>query len=190
MNTTFQRERWNAAVVRPSREPEVENIVARIVANKRRYQAADKETWVPWYVIACLHNMESGGSFNHHMHEGSALTGRTKWAPKGRPRGGTPPFTWEESAIDAMFYDNMPRKNWGYLEDTLQAMELYNGAGYQKYHKDVPSPYLWAGTTIYSRGRYVSDGKWSQTSISKQIGCAAILKGLENVGQIKMGRLK
>lgn len=190
MNTAFQRARWNEAAIRPNRLPEVENIVARIIANKKRYQAADRATFVPWYVIACLHNMESGGSFRHHLHEGSPLTGRTKYVPKGRPKTGNPPFTWEESVIDALNYDQMARKNWGYLEDTLQAMELYNGAGYQKYHKDVPSPYLWAATNIYTHGRYVADGKWSQTSVSKQVGCAAILKGLENAGQIKMSRLK
>lgn len=156
----------------------MDQVTTRIKVYRERYERVSLQADVPWKVIACLHNMESGGSFRKHLHEGSPLSARTRWVPKGRPKTGNPPFGWEESARDALSYDNMPSKDWSDLGAKLQAMELYNGAGYQRYHKDVPSPYLWSGTTIYTRGKYVADGKWDQSAVSLQVGCAAILKHL------------
>lgn len=119
--------------------------------------------------------MESGGDFTCHLHEGSSLKWRTKYVPKGRPLPpAQPPFTWEFSATDAMRYDRMGEKNWNYVGAALTACELYNGAGYMKYHPETPSPYLWAATSIEKPGKYVADGKWSPTARSAQIGVAAI----------------
>ena len=174
----LQTDRWKAAKVRPERVHEAQRIANRILASKARYDAAAAKSGVPWHVIAGLHNMESGGSFRHHLHEGSPLTGRTRWIPKGRPFTGSPPFTWEESAIDALRYDRMNLVDWCSLESTLYACERYNGTGYLRYHPETPTPYLWAGTTLERPGRYVSDGVWSPTARSKQTGIAAIWKVL------------
>lgn len=173
---TTQEQRWAKAEIRRDKRHAVERIVKKIKSSKPRYRSVAKETGVPWWAIAGIHNMESSLSFSRHLHEGSLLSGRTKYVPKGRPKKGRPPFTWEESAKDALEYDKMGRVNWQKLHDALQAVEMYNGAGYQKYHKDVPSPYLWSYTNVYSRGKYVSDGRWSSTAVSKQCGAAAIWK--------------
>ena len=176
----WQVERWNKARVRADWKGRASAVAQRIKSHRTRYQKAEKSTGVPWHVIGVLHNMESGGSFTRHMHEGSPLTRRTRYVPKGRPKVGNPPFTWEESAYDALYrLKRMDRYNWSDLGTKLQRIELYNGAGYQKYHKDIASPYLWSGTTLYTRGKYVVDGKWSSTAVSKQVGCAAVMKFLE-----------
>lgn len=175
----IQVQRWNAAKVAKHREHEVKAIVARIERNRARYEAVSKKTGVPWHVIAGLHNMEASGSFAKHLHEGSPLTGRTRWIPKGRPFGGIPPFTWEFSAEDALKYDRMDKKNWSSIGTALSACEGYNGWGYAAYHKGTPSPYLWAGTTVEKPGKYVADGKWSSTARSAQIGIAAIWKRMD-----------
>ncbi len=182
--------RWGRAAVKVRQVAQVDRVVARILRNKARYVSVDDESQVPWYVIAVLHNMESGGSFRHHLHEGSPLSGRTRWVPKGRPKWGKPPYKWEDSAKDALAYDKMGGVRWAYLFDTLWAIERYNGSGYWRYHRAVPSPYLYAGTTIEKRGKYVSDGKWSSTARSKQIGAAAILKRLEAKCVIDFRRLR
>lgn len=170
--------RWRNALIQKHREHELRVIVARIKRNQNYYIAVSRKTNVPPHVIAALHNMESSGSFRHHLHEGSPLTGRTRWVPKGRPTHGNPPFTWEESAIDALLYDRMDRKNWRQIGPALSAAEGYNGWGYARYRKQTPSPYLWAGTTIERPGKYVADGKWSPTARSKQLGVAALWKQL------------
>lgn len=178
----FQEKRWHAASIRPEWESRVDAAVDRYQRTKDRYRKIEnirKSPSVPARVIFVLHGRESTWNFGKHLHEGSPLSARTRWIPKGRPRSGTPPFTFEESAEDALYkLKDMENWDWSNLESMLQNIETYNGLGYQRYHKDVPSPYLWSGTTIYSRGKYVADGRFSRIAIDKQLGCAAILKRL------------
>lgn len=73
-------------------------------------------------------------------------------------------------------------KDWRIIE-ILDRMERYNGTGYRRHHPDVPSPYLWSGAQHYKQGKYVADGKWSDTAVSKQVGGAVLLKLiLEEIG--------
>lgn len=173
---TLQEERWERAMIRPEKAREVSRIVERIAASRSRYDEVERKTGVPHHVIASLHNMEASGSFRLHLHEGSPLTGRTKYVPKGRPVWGKPPFRWEDSAVDALFYDHMEKVEWSSLGKSLYACEAYNGTGYLRFHPDVPTPYLWSGTTVYIRGKYVADGKWDRYAVSRQVGVAAIWK--------------
>jgi lysozyme family protein len=183
-------QRFLDAEVKSQYIPQVDKVVRRILLNQKVYKCVDKKTDTPWYVIAALHNMESSGSFRHHLHEGSPLTRRTRWVPRGRPKTGNPPFTWEYSAVDALSYDKMGEKRWAYLFDTLWAVQGYNGTGYWKYHRSTPTPYLYAKTSIEKPGKYVSDGKWSSTARSKQIGIAAIWKRMEDKKILNFTRLK
>lgn len=183
--TTLQETRWNKAEVAKHKRHSVERIVAKIERSKSRYELVSAKTGVPWYIIASFHNMEASLNFSKHLHNGNPLTKRTYWVPKGRPVGGKPPFTWEFSAEDALKYDKMGRIDWKVLDSSLYASERYNGTGYLRYHKNVPTPYLWSYTSIYTRGKYISDGKWSNTAVSKQCGIVPIWKLLEERGHIK-----
>lgn len=179
-----QVERWKSATLDKRRVHETKAIADRIQRNAARYKTVADRTGVPWHVIAGLHNMEASGAFTKHLHEGSPLTARTRFVPKGRPKTGTPPFTWEFSAEDALNYDSMGRKNWAKLGPSLSACEAYNGLGYAKFHPNTPTPYLWAGSSVERPGKYVADGKWSSTARSGQIGVATIWKELQNRGVI------
>lgn len=187
---SIQTVRWRDASIEPRHEHEARMIVSRIMQNKARYDSVAGKTGVPYFVIAGLHNMESGGSFRAHLHEGSSLNGRTRFIPKGRPLKGNPPFTWEFSAIDALEYDRLPAVNWSSLSAMLYAVEAYNGTGYLRFHPKVPSPYLYAGTTIEVPGKYTSDGKWSPTARSSQLGIAVIWKQMEIMRILDLTRLK
>lgn len=179
----LQVKRWQGSSVQSYRAHEVRAICDRIQRNMARYKATEAKTGVPWYVTAGLHNMESGGSFYCHLHEGSSLKARTRDVPKGRPKTGTPPFTWEFSAVDALTFDSMGKKNWSKLGPALSACEGYNGWGMMKYHPTTATPYLWSGMIgsdgVGKPGKYVADGKYSSTARSSQIGIAAIWKELE-----------
>jgi len=183
-------ERFLIAEPKRSYIPQIDKVIRRIMLNKDRYVKVDEKTKTPWYVVAVLHNMESSGSFRHHLHEGSPLTRRTRWVPRGRPKSGNPPFTWEESAVDALAYDRMGEKRWAYLFDTLWAVQGYNGTGYWRYHRSTPSPYLYSKTSIERPGKYISDGKWSSTARSKQIGIVAIWKRMEDKKILNFSCLK
>jgi lysozyme family protein len=151
--------------------------IKRIMKGKKRYQRMAKELGIPWEMIGLISLMETGCRFTRHMHCGTSLKRRTTLVPKGRPRTGKAPFTWEESCRDALSkapHNLAAIKDWS-VERMLYELEKYNGWGYAMYHKTVPSPYLWSGTTVYKRGKYVRDGKWSSRAVSKQLGVAPIL---------------
>lgn len=180
----FQEARWHAAEIRSAWQSRVDDAVTRYLRTRERYQRIEnmrRTPSVPARVIFVLHGRESTWRFDRHLHEGSPLTGRTRWVPKDRPVRGNPPFTFEESAEDVLYLlKDMENWDWSNLESLLQNIEVYNGLGYQRYRKGVPSPYLWSGTTIYERGKYVADGRFSAIAVDKQIGTAAILKALHN----------
>lgn len=166
--------------IKPERLAEVRAEAARIQANEKRYRAvAANFDALPWWVVGIIHSMECGLNFNQHLHNGDPLKARTVQVPKGRPKTGQPPFTWEESAIDAIECDKLDQcRDWT-PGSTLENFENYNGTGYRK--KGVPSPYLWSFTDQYRCGKYTADGKYDPQAVSKQVGCAALMKALEIV---------
>jgi lysozyme family protein len=160
-----------------NRLPDIEAIVIKIDANAGRYKRIETETTVPWFFIAITHNMESGMNFNGHLHNGDPLTARTVQVPKNRPVSGNPPFTFQASAIDALHYKKFDTHTSWDLPQILYRFEKYNGFGYRDHH-NIHSPYLWSGSNHYVKGKYVADGKFSATAVSKQIGAAVILRRL------------
>jgi hypothetical protein len=71
------------------------------------------------------------------------------------------------------------------LAGTLYQVERYNGWGYRLYHQHVLSPYLWSFSNHYISGKYVADGTWSDTAVSKQCGAAVLLRRMTETGQIE-----
>lgn len=173
---------FDSCAITPAKLPEVEAIVNKITQYAWRYKIIESATQVPWYFIGVLHNMESGLNFDTHMHNGDPLTARTVHVPKGRPVSGIPPFTFEESAIDAMRQKKFDLKTSWLLPEILYRLELYNGFGYRPYH--IFSPYLWSGSNHYTKGKYVADGQFSPTAVSKQMGGAVILRRMAENGLI------
>lgn len=178
---------YKNVIIRKNKTKQVDAVVKRILKNKDRYVAVSKKTKVPWFMIAIIHNMESGSSFKHHLANGDSLSKRTRQVPKGRPVNGKPPFTWEESAIDALTYDRLTKwKDWS-IAGCLYMLERFNGFGYRKHHKSVNSPYLWSYTNHYTKGKYIKDGKWSSTAVSQQTGAVSIIKELHMRNMISFG---
>jgi lysozyme family protein len=181
---TFNETRWRDAKVRPEWQIKVDKAVDRYRTTKSRYTVIEKQRkgGVPAKVVFVLHGRESTWNFTKHLHEGSSLLGKTKWVPKGRLPGKNPPYTFEQSAEDALYVlKSLQTVNWKSIDATLTAIERYNGTGYLRFHKNVNSPYLFSGTTLYTRGKYVADGKFSATAVDAQIGCVAILKRMEEL---------
>ncbi|CAN5811199.1 hypothetical protein BH11PSE3_BH11PSE3_35980 [soil metagenome] len=170
------RQRFDAAKVLPARQETVAQSVRKILANRARYERLTRSMTMPWYFLAIIHGMEADFSFDSHLHNGDPLTARTVRVPAGRPAGGTPPFSWEESALDAIAANRYDKWNDWSIAGMLVAWERYNGLGYR--HHGIHSPYVWACTDLYARGRYVADGRFEANAESKQCGAVALLKGL------------
>ena len=178
---THHEKLWDSVEIKGSQVFRIDKVIGTYVQNKDRYVAIEKmrKGGVPSAIIFTLHGRESTWSFKKHLHEGSLLTSRTKWIPKGRPKA--PPrngkvYTFEESAEDALYkLKDLESIDWTKCDDALYNIEKYNGLGYLKY-RDINSPYLWSGTNHYTKGKYVADGKYSSTAVDKQLGTCSILK--------------
>jgi lysozyme family protein len=166
------------AFVRPEKRAAIDLIVKRIVANKTRYQAvADRFNKMPWWFPAIVHQMEASGNFNRHLHNGDPLTHRTVQVPEGRPLTGAPPFTWEQSADDALRMKHFDAVSDWSMPNALWLLEKYNGMGYRA--KGINTPYLWSYTNHYTKGKYIGDHRYDPNAVSGQAGAAAMLKVLQ-----------
>ena len=148
-----------------------------MVAYKPIYEKVSAVTKhkVPWEIIACIHALETNLNFNLGLHSGEPWDEKTKKVPKGKG-----PFaSWEDAAVDALNSKPAPIKY--NLFGWLHWLEGFNGYGYLWYHPEVNSPYLWAGTTEYSRGKYTADGKFDKNAVSKQLGAVLLLKTMVEV---------
>lgn len=157
-------------------EPQITAAATKLKNQQPRYELVGKDLGVPWQVIAVLHELESGGSFATHLHNGQPLSARTTFPPSGRPVTGNPPFTWEESAKDAMKYFGADVYNDWSVPGTLYFCERFNGWGYRR--RNIPSPYVWCGSQHYEKGKFVADGRFDPEARSKVIGVAPLLKKL------------
>lgn len=141
---------------------------------------------IPWYVIALIHYIECGFNFSKHLFNGDALSDYTHKFPPGYPHvKHKPPFTFEESAVNALKYEGFDKIDHWSVPVILKNLEKYNGFGYEMY-QNMNSPYLWSGSDIYKKGKYVEvkkNGVWktqfNPEDVSGQIGTAVILKRME-----------
>lgn len=137
-------------------------------------------TGVSWEFVACTHYRESDLNFNTQLGQGDPLNRKSVHVPKGRG-----PFkTFEDGAYDALV-NCAPYaariKDWS-LPGMLTVLEMYNGLGYAQ--RGIPSPYVWAGTDQYLRGKYVSDGVFSASTVDSQLGVAGLIKAIQPSGVI------
>lgn len=180
---------FNTCAVRPNRAAAVNRIVEDIAQDpeSRQYKNLEAAMGIPWFFIAAVHQMESDRSFKRHLHNGDSLLRQTVRHPPNRPPHPPPVggFTWIQSATDALGMKRLgPNTNWS-LAGTLYQLERYNGMGYRQKHPHVLSPYLWSFSEHYTRGKYASDGVWSETLVSKQCGAAVILRRMSELGLIE-----
>lgn len=160
--------------IRPERVAEIDRLVDRILRNRAVYEAVMEVVGMPWQVIGVIHAMECDLDLRTHLHNGDPLTARTVRAPSGRPRSGSPPFTFQESAADALRIKKADQvSNWG-LAPTLYFLERYNGFGYRS--RRVPTPYLWSFCDHYIAGKFVRDGVFDRSAVSAQCGSAVLLR--------------
>ncbi|HXH11875.1 MAG TPA: hypothetical protein VNP04_19190 [Alphaproteobacteria bacterium] len=172
---------FQAMAVRPEYQGKVEWHVEMLLKYQPRYRAVSARAGgVPWAMIGVIHAMECGFNFAGHLHNGDPLTGRTKNVPRNRPQTGTPPFAWEDSAVDALTVDgSVGVTDWS-IPHMLYLLEKYNGFGYRR--KGLPTPYLWSFSTLYEKGKYVADGRFDPEAVSKQCGAAVMLHALMKRG--------
>lgn len=168
---------FDACVPDADKQPQIETQLRKIRPGEMRYRALGEKLGIPWAFIAIVHSLECGSNFALHLHNGDPLSARTTRVPKGRPRGGTPPYTWEESAEDALRMKGyVGQSNWS-LAAMLFRWEMFNGMGYRI--RGLASPYLWSFSNVYTGGLFVADHVFDPAARSKQCGAAVLLRRLQ-----------
>ena len=152
---------------------QINNTATRLVAAaaKARYQGVSAKTRVPWFIIAVIHEREASQRWNANIAQGDPFDRVSTHVPKGRG-----PFaSWEDAAFDALVNCDPKAAKWQDWSPggALTLLELYNGLGY--YFRGLPSPYNWASTNQYARGKFVRDGVFDPNFVDPQLGCAALL---------------
>lgn len=175
-----------SAVIAARWQSEATSIAKQIVANKPKYDPIAAKAGVPWFFIGVVHSIECSLKFSLHLHCGDPLTARTVRVPSGRPVTGSPPFTFEDSAVDAIQYESPKWKafatDWS-IGATLWRLVTYNGVFYET--KGYENPYLWSGTQHWSKGKCLSDNTYSPNfTANQQIGVATILKKMVELGAL------
>lgn len=169
--TALNEFRWERAG--PTRD--FRGVAGNLIAGKKYYQFVEEETKVPWFIIAVIHERESGQSWLRSLAQGDPWNEVSTHKPAGRG-----PFSsWEAAAYDALV--NCPpyaarNTDWS-AGGALTMLEQYNGLGYA--NRGVPSPYIWSGTNQYVKGKYIRDGVYSPETVDVQLGCAGLIMAME-----------
>lgn len=173
------RSPWFGNVTRKARD---------IIAGRETYERIESRTKVPWYVIGIIHAMECTRfpAFTQHLHNGDPLSSRTRQVPRGRPTFGNAPFTFEDSAVDALTYDGLSNNTDWCVERIAYLLEDYNGWGTRS--RGVHTPYLWSGCQHYNAGKFVADHVWSPTAVSDQEGAMLLLKRIAELTTLELAR--
>ncbi|MFZ1639915.1 MAG: hypothetical protein WAV07_00460 [Candidatus Contendobacter sp.] len=174
-----------ACAIRPEWAAAVEDRVDAIMADRDRYWTVGQRLNLPWFIVAALHEADTGRDFTVHLHNGDPLTERTRHLPEGRPVEGEPPFAWEDSAADALRLCHFDQWSDWSIAGTLFKLEGHGGWGYRLHHPEVPSPYLWNYSTYYHQGKYVTEDTWSETAVAQRCGAAILLRRLAERDLIK-----
>jgi len=146
------------------------------------YDTVEDAVCIPWYFTGIVHAMEGSFNFDAHLHNGDPLEKKTVHVPAGRPPVWLPPSDWPSSAEDALTFEGYANQTDWSLAHTLFRMEAYNGFGSRRH--GINTPYLWSFSNHYTKGKYVSDGKWDPSYVSTQCGGAVMLKALVESGKV------
>lgn len=172
------------AVIREERQHLVARSAIAALESRSRYDHVGRLTGIPWWFIAGIHMLESQFNFGAHLHNGDSLRARTRRVPKGQPLAGAPPFTWEESALDALKAKKLAGLGDWSLARALYRWERYNGVGYRT--RKIATPYLWSFSTVYAKGKFIRDHVFDKDAVSEQCGAAVLLKYLHERGELRL----
>lgn len=139
------------------------------------YNPIAKETNVPVSWIGAINYRESSNSLYRYFGNGDPLNHKTVHVPKGRG-----PFkNFQEGCLDALRMMKLANLNNWTLDYFCWQSERYNGFGYEMH--GVPSPYVFGGTNIQTRGKYEEDGHWNGGAWDTQLGVLPIYYALVSI---------
>ncbi len=168
-----------AMAIDPKRAPELKArgrmILAR--AESHDWNAVTAATGVPKLWGLASFERESSSDYSRSPAQGDPW----RQVSTHVPRGLGPYKGWAEAAIAAYRLDNLDKvgaANWTWARACYEG-ELFNGFGYRAHN--IHSPYLWSWTNIYTRGKFVADGKFNPHQKDQQCGIAPLMLTLQQL---------
>lgn len=157
--------------------------------NKSRYEEvskglAAKGVGMTPEQVAAIHWREGSGNFGKSIANGQSLSKPARL--DGRMGTGGATYTagtsWEQNAVEVMSHKvgekRAPNNGSTWDNSTFYTFaERFNGTGYKK--KGIASPYVYSGTTTYTGGKYVADGKFDPNVKDRQNGVAVLVSSLQ-----------
>ena len=150
---------------------------------KQRWALIDsvaKRADVPPQLVAAIWYREDGQMrTNRYLHNGQRLGRKTTIVPKNIYFRED---QFADAAVHALGMKKHLKKSLGltYESRDLAAMaaytEAYNGLGYRMGGR--PSPYVTAGTNLYSSGLYVRDGVFNPHAKDRRLGTLPLMRAL------------
>jgi lysozyme family protein len=184
INLTLRREQLlsqlRIAEVNKDAKTLASGIAGKITAlpNAPEYRAAADTlgNGIPAWFIGCLHYREvTSMSLRAYLGNGEMIIGtnrKTQAVPKMRG----PFMTFHEGAVDALRLSFSGMSNWNDTGNLLVRAELWNGEGYNRL--GMVNPYLFAGTSIYHKGKFDYDGRHNPNLVDQELGIVCIMKAL------------
>jgi|694.fasta_scaffold36434_8 lysozyme family protein len=143
--------------------------------------------------VAAIHWREASGSFNKSIANGENLGGYIRKDGRlgqGNPSNSfTPTNNWVTNSVEVLSYKVTEKyggpKNLNDPASFNDFAERFNGLGYKQ--RGLVSPYVYAGTDLYTGGKFTSDGKFDSGVFDKQVGTAVLAAAAE--GTLETGGL-
>lgn len=182
MNLQGYFNRFQSVHVDLSRTQEIARAAHIILANWAKYTDVKNATGVPEHVTGVIHYRESDFDFETYLANGDPLFDHVGHPIQTHhvPKGLGPVKDWAEGAVLSYHHEGFDRIHDWTIANALYEIECYNGSGYL--NRNIESPYLWAGTNQYTKGKYVSDGVFDPDAVDQQLGVVPILLALKEAG--------
>jgi lysozyme family protein len=157
-----------------TRAQEVDQTAARLLQRIPVFYAqAAREEQVPALWLAAVGEREFGDHFDRYFGNGDPLARKTVDVPRDRGPF-TGPNAFQDGLRDAITYDHIaatpPPWSWA---GACYKGEAWNGFGPRAHGKHTG--YLWAGTNIYTGGKYVRDNVWDPNAQDEQLGIIPVM---------------
>ncbi len=169
---------------------ELAQFVKHYRANEDLYKSVGLQADVPAIVVAAIHKREADCNFNSYLSNGDRLSTRTYISGdsnEGKILSENTPNTiifnnWIDGAVFALKHEIRARQASGIsydekdISDMLIFCEIYNGSGYRYRH--AISPYVYACTSCYQKGKFTDDHGYDADAVDHQLGCLIMIRAL------------
>jgi len=161
------------AAMKVTRPIEVDKVAQSLLPKMDLYLREQEVVKVPAAFLAALDQREDDANPHCAIGQGDPWNRVSRNVPRGKG-------PWSSKFDADIFYirydhldDNSAPWSWSYV---CWKGEAWNGFGPRSH--GIRTGYLWSGTSLYVRGKYVADNEWDARETDKQLGIIPVMRRL------------